>query len=124
VGPEETLRVTEDIVEKFKIKLQPIKDFTQVRGGFTDCLTLLRSGDVVLCCVLRLLCCEEPSVAIPLRKSAVHRVHLVLLGSTEIVRWGLSFPVSTLTFFRYFTALIHSLIMLMLVAPAVVTFHS
>jgi hypothetical protein len=33
VGPEETLRVTEDIVEKFKIKLQPIKDFTQVRGG-------------------------------------------------------------------------------------------
>ncbi len=29
-GPEETIRVTEDIVEKFKIKCQPIKDFTQM----------------------------------------------------------------------------------------------
>jgi hypothetical protein len=29
-GPEDTVKVTEDIVDKFKVKCQPIKDFTQV----------------------------------------------------------------------------------------------
>jgi hypothetical protein len=48
VGPEETLRVTEDIVEKFKIKLQPIKDFTQVR--LAAALTVCRIFAAVALC--------------------------------------------------------------------------
>jgi hypothetical protein len=83
VGPEETLRVTEDIVEKFKIKLQPIKDFTQVCGGFHGCVMFIRSGGILFnLCPRRLLCCDEPSVAIPQRSSVVHRF---LLGSTQTV---------------------------------------